>query len=136
MENDMDYSFLTHEEYEKALIDEQITEEAVYQDDGQGGYKLRSRLVSPLKKNVVHVKQPDTLSRPHAFDRRRGCDGHQTRLGKPPHEHKSKKSMLELKITSIHRCRMNQHSAEATHIHFQHKHVQHNSIYNRYKSQR
>ena len=52
----MDYSFLTQVEYEEALIDEQIAEEAVYQADGQGGYKMRSRLVSPLKKNDVPVK--------------------------------------------------------------------------------
>ena len=57
MEDEVDYSFLTQEEYEESLIDEQITEEAVYQEDGQGGYNLRSRLVSPLKKNVVPIKQ-------------------------------------------------------------------------------
>ena len=56
-------SFLTHVEYEEALIDDQITEEALYQDDGQGGYKLRSRLVTPPKKNVVTVKQPATPTR-------------------------------------------------------------------------
>ena len=56
MEDEVDYSFLAQVEYEEALIDEQITEEAVYQDNGQGAYKLRSRLVSPLKKNVVPVK--------------------------------------------------------------------------------
>ena len=56
MEDEVDYSFQTHVEYEEALIDEQITEEAVYQDDGQEGYQLRSRLVSPLSKNVVPVK--------------------------------------------------------------------------------
>ena len=33
MEDEVDYSFLTQEEYEEALIDEQITEEAVYQAD-------------------------------------------------------------------------------------------------------
>ena len=54
----MDYSFLTQAEYEEALTDEHITEEAVYQVDGQGGYQLRSRLVAPFKKNVVPVKQP------------------------------------------------------------------------------
>ena len=54
----MDYSFLTQAEYEEALIVEHIMEEAVYQDDVQGGYKLRSRLVSPLKKNDVPFKQP------------------------------------------------------------------------------
>ena len=52
----MNYSFLTQAKYEEALIDEQITEEVVYQVDGQGGYNLRSRLISPLKKNVGHVK--------------------------------------------------------------------------------
>ena len=45
------------------MIDEQITEEAVYQADGQGGYQLRSRLVAPLKKNVVLVKQPAAPAR-------------------------------------------------------------------------
>ena len=49
---------MTQAEYEEALIDEQIGEEAVYQADGQGGYNLRSRLVAPLKKNDVPVKQP------------------------------------------------------------------------------
>ena len=34
MEDEVDYSFLTQVEYEEALIDEKITEEAVYQDDG------------------------------------------------------------------------------------------------------
>ena len=63
MEDEVDYSFLTQEEYEEALIDEQITEEVVYQDDGQGGYKPRYRLVSPLKNNVVPVKPPATPSR-------------------------------------------------------------------------
>ena len=53
----MDYSFLTKLEYEEALVDEQITEEVVYQADDQGGYQLRSRLVAPLKKNGVPVKQ-------------------------------------------------------------------------------
>ena len=63
MEDEVDYSFLTQAEYEEALIDEQITEEAVYQVDGQVGYQLRSRLVAPLKKNAVHVKKPATSSR-------------------------------------------------------------------------
>ena len=30
MEDEVDYSFLTQEEYEEALIDEQITKEVVY----------------------------------------------------------------------------------------------------------
>ena len=60
MEDEVDYSFLTQEEYEEALIDEQITEEAVYQEDGQRGYNMRSRLVSHLNKNVGPVKQPAT----------------------------------------------------------------------------
>ena len=63
MENEVDYSFLTQAEYEEALIDEQITEEVVYQADGQGGYNLRSRLVAPLKKNVVPVKHPAALAK-------------------------------------------------------------------------
>ena len=49
---------MTQAYYEEALIDEQITEEAVYQDNGQGGYQLRSRLVAPLKKNAVPIKKP------------------------------------------------------------------------------
>ena len=53
MEDEVDYSFLTHTQYEEALIDEQISEEAVYQADGQGGYNLRSKLIAPPKKNVV-----------------------------------------------------------------------------------
>ena len=60
MEDEVDYSFLTRVEYEEALIDEQITEEVVYQADGQGGYQLRFKLVSPLKKNDVPIKQPAT----------------------------------------------------------------------------
>ena len=63
MEDEVDYSFLTQEEYEESLIDEHISEEFVYQDDGQGGYNLRSRMVSPLKKNVVSVKHPATHTR-------------------------------------------------------------------------
>ena len=58
MEDEVDYYFLTQEEYEEALIDEQINEEAVYQEDGQGGYNMRSRMVAPPKKNVVPAKQP------------------------------------------------------------------------------
>ena len=58
MEDEVDYSFLTQEEYEEALINEQITKEVVYQANGQGQYNLISRLVAPLKKNVVPVKQP------------------------------------------------------------------------------
>ena len=57
-EDEVDYSFLTQAEYEEGLINEQITEETVYHADGQEGYNLRSRLVAPLKKNVVPVKQP------------------------------------------------------------------------------
>ena len=37
MEAEVDYSFLTQEEYEETLVDEKISEEAVYQVDGQGG---------------------------------------------------------------------------------------------------
>ena len=58
MEDEVDYSFLTQAEYEEALTDEHITEEDVYQADGQGRYQLRSRLVAPLKKNVVPIKLP------------------------------------------------------------------------------
>ena len=67
----MDYYFLTQEEYEEALIDEQIIEKAVYQADGQGSYKLRSRLVAPLKKNVVPVKQPTAPARKVFFYQRK-----------------------------------------------------------------
>ena len=59
MEDEVDYYFLTQAEYEEALIDEKISEETVYQADGQGGYNLRFKLVAPLKKNVVPTKQPD-----------------------------------------------------------------------------
>ena len=51
MEDEVDYSFLTQAKYEEALIDEQITEEIVYQADGQEGYNLRSRLVAPFNFN-------------------------------------------------------------------------------------
>ena len=63
MEDEVDYSFLTQEEYEEALIDEQISEEAVYQEYGQGGYNMRSRLVAPPKNNVVPVKQCAALAK-------------------------------------------------------------------------
>ena len=60
MEDEVDYSFLTQAKYEEALVDEQISEGAVYQDYGQEWYNLRSRLVAPLKKNAVPIKQPAT----------------------------------------------------------------------------
>ena len=60
MEDEVDYSFWTSEEYEEPLIDEKISEEVVYQEGGQGGYNLRSRLVAPPKKNVVPAKHPTT----------------------------------------------------------------------------
>ena len=63
MEDELDHSCLTQVECEEALIDEQITEEAVYQDNDQGGYHLRSMLVAPLKKNVVLIKQPAAPAR-------------------------------------------------------------------------
>ena len=63
MEDEVDYSFLTQEEYEEAIIDEQISEEAVYQEDGQGGYNLRSRLIASPNKNVVLAKQPTALAK-------------------------------------------------------------------------
>ena len=56
MEDEVECSFFTQAEYEEALIDEQIAEEAIYQADGQEGYNLRFRLVAPLKKNAVPVK--------------------------------------------------------------------------------
>ena len=49
-----------------------------------------------------------------------------SRENRPMNIIKRKKLMLELKLISIHRCRMNQHSAEATDTHFQHRHVHHN----------
>ena len=63
MEDEVNCYFLTKAEYEEALIDEKITEEDLDQDDGQGGYKLSSRLVAPLKKNVVPVKLPAAPTR-------------------------------------------------------------------------
>ena len=47
-------------------------------------------------------------------------------LDKPPMNIIKRNQCWNLKLTSIHRCGMNLHSAEATHIHFQHKHVHHN----------
>ena len=44
-------------------MDEQISEEAVYQEDDQGGYSLRSRMIAPPKKNVVPAKQPTALAK-------------------------------------------------------------------------
>ena len=41
-------------------MNEQITEEALYQADDQGGYNLMSMLVSPPKKNDVPAKHPAT----------------------------------------------------------------------------
>ena len=34
MEDEVDYSFMTQVEYEEALVDEHITEEAIYEADG------------------------------------------------------------------------------------------------------
>ena len=58
MEDEGDYSFLTQEDYEEALMNEQITEEALYQEDDQGGYNLRSRIVALAKKSPAPTKQP------------------------------------------------------------------------------
>ena len=63
MEDEVDYSFFTQEDYEEALMDEHINEEAVYQVDDQGGYNLRSRMTAPPKKNVVPAKQPFALAK-------------------------------------------------------------------------
>ena len=63
MGDEVDYSFLTQAEYEEALMNEQIIEEALYEEDDQGGYNLRSRFVAPPKKNVVPAKQPATLAK-------------------------------------------------------------------------
>ena len=64
MEDEVDLSFLTQSYYEESLINEQITEESLYQEDDQGGYNLRSKptaqkplIVSPRKKNPVPTKQ-------------------------------------------------------------------------------
>ena len=57
----MDYSFLTQVEYEEALINEHITEETIYHADGQEGYNMRSRLVTPLKKPVAPSKKVNFL---------------------------------------------------------------------------
>ena len=57
MEDEVEYSFLTQVEYEEALISEHITEATIYHADGQEGYNLRSRLVTPLKKPVAPSKK-------------------------------------------------------------------------------
>ena len=63
MEDEVDYSFLTQEKYEESLMDEYISEEALYQEYDQGGYNLRSRLIAPPKKNVVPAKKTASLAR-------------------------------------------------------------------------
>ena len=37
-------------------MNEQIIEESLYQEDDQGGYNLRSRIVAPRKKSPVPTK--------------------------------------------------------------------------------
>ena len=63
MEDEVDYSFLTQAEYEEALMDEKVSEEAVYQAYDQEGYNLWSKLISPPKKNVVPTKKHATLAK-------------------------------------------------------------------------
>ena len=58
MEDEVDHSFLTHSYYEESLMNEQITEEALYQEDDQGGYNLRSRIVAPVNKSRIPTKVP------------------------------------------------------------------------------
>ena len=43
-------------------MNEQITEEALYQEDDQGGYNLRFKIVAHVKKSPAPTKQPA----PHA----------------------------------------------------------------------
>ena len=47
MEDEVDLSFLTQANCEESLMNEQINEESLYQEDDQGGYNLRSRIVPP-----------------------------------------------------------------------------------------
>ena len=58
MEDEVDLSFLTQSAYEETLMNEQITEESLYQADDQEGYNLRSRIVAPIKKSHAPAKQP------------------------------------------------------------------------------
>ena len=57
MEDEVDLSFLTQSYYEESLMNENITEEFLYQADDQWGYNLRSRIFAPGKKNPVPTKQ-------------------------------------------------------------------------------
>ena len=41
-------------------MDDQVSEEAVYQADDQGGYNMKSRIIAPPKKMVVPAKKPAT----------------------------------------------------------------------------
>ena len=63
MEDEVDLSFLTQSYYEEALVNEQITEESLYQEDDQGGYNLRSRIVAPGKKSHLPTKQSAPLAK-------------------------------------------------------------------------
>ena len=63
MEDEVDLSFLTQSYYEETLINEKITEESLYQEDDQGGYNLRSMIVSPGKKSHVPTKYPAPLAK-------------------------------------------------------------------------
>ena len=56
MEDEVDHSFLTQSDYEEALMNEQITEEALYHENDQGGYNLRSKIVAPAKKRACPYK--------------------------------------------------------------------------------
>ena len=63
MEDEVDPSFLTQLDYEESLMNEQITEESLYQEDDQGGYNLSSRIVAPRKKSHVPTNWPAPLAK-------------------------------------------------------------------------
>ena len=58
MEDEVDLSFLTQEDYEEALMNENIMEGSLYQEDDQEGYNLRSIIVSPVKKSPTPIEHP------------------------------------------------------------------------------
>ena len=66
MEDEVDLSFLTQSDYEESLMNEQITEESLYQEDDQGGYNLSSNIVSPKKKSPIPTKKPTYLAKKSA----------------------------------------------------------------------
>ena len=63
MEYEFDPSFLTQSNYEETIMNEHITEEALYQEDDQGGYNLRSRIVAPVNKSSIPTKDLFLLKR-------------------------------------------------------------------------